>query len=66
VSVARRDRETALPDAWWDTRIWRPQGPAQRQLQAWPIHAEANRLSEMAEAAHTRREGTDQETRQRN
>src|SRR2546430_8834778 len=36
--VARCDRKTALPDAWWRTRIWRTQGPAQRQLQAWPLH----------------------------
>src|SRR6266404_1397797 len=25
--VTRRDREKALPDAWWRTRIWRTQGP---------------------------------------
>jgi hypothetical protein len=36
--VARSDREEALPDAWWRTRIWRTQGATQRQLQAWPVH----------------------------
>jgi hypothetical protein len=36
-AVARRDREKALPDAWWRTRIWRTQGAAQRQ-QAWLVH----------------------------
>jgi hypothetical protein len=28
--IARRVRETALPDAWWRSRIWRTQGAAQR------------------------------------
>jgi hypothetical protein len=27
--VACRDREKALPDAWWRTRIWRTQGATQ-------------------------------------
>jgi hypothetical protein len=36
--AARRDRENALPDAWWRTRIWRTQGATQRQLQARPVH----------------------------
>jgi hypothetical protein len=57
--VARRDRKTALPDARWRTRIWRTQGPAQRQLQAWPVHRRGDRLSQVAEAANTRREGAD-------
>jgi hypothetical protein len=30
--VTPRDRETALPDAWWRSRIWRPQRTAQWQL----------------------------------
>jgi hypothetical protein len=60
--VARRGGKTALPDAWRRSRIWRTQGAAQRQLQAWPLHRRGDRRSEMAEAAHTRREGADQET----
>jgi hypothetical protein len=57
--VTRRDRETALPDARWRPRIWRPQGITQRQLQAWPVHRRGARLSPLAEAVHTRREGAD-------
>jgi hypothetical protein len=58
--IARRNRETALPDAWWRTRIWRTQGRTQRQLQAWPVHRQGNRLAQVGEAAHMRREGADQ------
>src|SRR5207244_4939188 len=57
--VARRDREKALPDAWWRSRIWRTQGATQRQLQAWPVHRRGDRLSEVGEAVHTQRESTD-------
>jgi hypothetical protein len=62
VPVTRGDRETPLPDAWWRTRVWRTQGAAQRQLQAWPVHRRGDRLSDVDKAANPRREGADQET----
>jgi hypothetical protein len=57
--VAGRDRENALPDAWWRSRIGRTQGAAQWQLQAWSVQRRGDRISEVGGAIHTRREGAD-------
>jgi hypothetical protein len=57
--VAHRHRETALPDAWWRAGIWRTQGLAQRQLQAWPLHRRGDCLPHVAEGANSRGQGAD-------